>query len=109
MMQTTAALMPQILLQLQQGPMTRTPLMTAFQCLQQPGNFTRALTCLVDDRRIQRTGRGAYSIGPKGFEPFTEDDALRLSAEHSARSKRCKVLWRRREAPRSRPLRSSRS
>jgi hypothetical protein len=108
MMQTAAELMPQILLQLQQGPMTRTPLMTALHCLQQPGNFTRALTCLVDDRRIQRTGRGAYNIGPKGSEPFTMEDAVRLAEEHSARSRRRKPLWPRREAPRSKPLRSSR-
>jgi hypothetical protein len=108
MLQTTAELIPQILLQLQQGPMTRTPLMTALGCRQQPGNFTRALTCLVGDQRIERTGRGSYSVGPKGSEPFTVEDGVGLSAEYSARSKRPKVLWPRREAPRSRPLRSSR-
>jgi hypothetical protein len=108
-MRTPEQLMPEILAALRQGPRNRTPLLIALGCRLQPGNFTRAVTCLVDDRRIQRIGRGAYSIGPKGFEPFTEDDALRLAEEYSARSKRLKVVWRRREGDGwSKPLRSSR-
>jgi hypothetical protein len=80
MVQTMAELMPQILLQLQQGPMTRTPLMTALGCRLQPKNFTRALAALVRDQRVLRTGRSAYSSGPRGFEPFSEEDAVRLGS-----------------------------
>jgi hypothetical protein len=73
MLQTTAELIPQILLQLQQGPMTRTLLMTAVGCSRQPRNFTHAMTCLVDDhaaaaaRARYREGMGlrASSLSPR--------------------------------------------
>jgi hypothetical protein len=89
-------LMPEILAALQQGPMTRPLLMTALGCRLQPRSFTYAVTLLVGDQRIERTGRGAYAILQKGFEEFTVEDGVRLSEEHAARSKRPKVVWPRR-------------
>jgi DNA-binding PadR family transcriptional regulator len=94
-----AELMPEILVALRQGPMTRTPLMKRMEQYStdlgykalRPEGFTHALTMLVDDQRIERTGRGSYAILQKGFEEFTAELGLRLSEEHSARSKHRRV------------------